>query len=243
MPVLGDDGPGLETTASPEYRDGPRFSLARRNPAIGCHAAGFRHQQGELSWLDSPTPTLNSQYSTPTAPSCVLDKGGTVRMQDVVDALHSVADVRRRDADAEITAGLHRLFNKLVDETRVGHPPLKAAREARRAPVSAERTQARPIPVRQSLSAERSTDSYNEWVVRDFLVRGILACPSSTIRPKCRNICAWGSRSRTSAAQVCGTLPRGRTHRYTEAALIEVAHSSLYPIALEARPPWSPTGL
>ena len=54
----------------------------------------------------------------------VLDNGGTIRAQDVVDALHSAAEMRRRDGDVEVTAGLHSILNKLISEVRVGNPPL-----------------------------------------------------------------------------------------------------------------------
>jgi hypothetical protein len=55
----------------------------------------------------------------------VLDKSGAIRAQDVVDALHSAADVRRRDGDAEVSAGLHSVLRKLIEDVRVGHPPLQ----------------------------------------------------------------------------------------------------------------------
>ncbi len=57
----------------------------------------------------------------------VLDKSGAVRAQDVVDALHAAAEARRRDGDTEVTAGLHSVLNKLIDDVRVGHPPLRQA--------------------------------------------------------------------------------------------------------------------
>lgn len=55
----------------------------------------------------------------------VLDKSGNIRMQDVMDALSNAAEVRRRDGDTEESEALHRLRNKLMEEARVGHPPLR----------------------------------------------------------------------------------------------------------------------
>lgn len=57
----------------------------------------------------------------------VLDKSAAVRAQDVGDALHAAAEARRRDGDTEVAAGLHSVLNKLIDEVRVGHPPLRQA--------------------------------------------------------------------------------------------------------------------
>jgi HEAT repeat protein len=78
--------------------------------------AARRDTDFELAMLDAYSALVRA-----------LDRSGVLRAQVVTDALHGAAEVRRKDADIEVANGLHRLRNKLIEEIRAEHPPLKVA--------------------------------------------------------------------------------------------------------------------